>query len=115
MQREWFADPERMRAAGFEADHAFATKGQIARDQAERALDGGLKPAWATGDEVNGHSSELREVFERRGFGYVFAVGADFRITTSGHVKMCVGQALDLVELHGWNTSRTRSKPPSAG
>ena len=52
VQAEWLTHPERMRAAGLDAEHAFATKGQIARDQAQRALDGGLEPAWATGDEV---------------------------------------------------------------
>jgi SRSO17 transposase len=103
VQREWFAEPERMRAAGFDADHAFATKGQIARDQARRALDSGLRPAWGTGDEVYGRSSELRELFEQRGVGYVFAVGRDFQLTTSGHVKMRADLALGLVEARGWN------------
>ena len=103
VQAEWFADPERMRAAGFDADHAFATKGQIARAQAQRALDSELRPAWATGDEVYGRSSELRTLFEQRGVGYVFAVGADFRITTSGSVTMRADQAIGLVEARGWN------------
>lgn len=39
VQAEWFTDPDRMRVAGFEADHAFAAKGRIARAQARRALD----------------------------------------------------------------------------
>jgi SRSO17 transposase len=103
VQREWFTDPERMRRAGFDAGHAFATKGQIAREQARRVLDAGLKPAWATGDEVYGRSSELREGFEARGIGYVFAVGCDFQLTTSGQVKMRADQALGLVEARGWN------------
>jgi SRSO17 transposase len=103
VQREWFTDPERMRRAGFDAGHAFATKGQIAREQARRVLDAGLEPAWATGDEVYGRSSELREVFEARGIGYVFAVGCDFQLTTSGQVKMRADQALGLVEARGWN------------
>jgi SRSO17 transposase len=103
VQREWFTDPERMRRAGFDDGHAFATKGQIARDQARRVLDAGLEPAWATGDEVYGRSSELREVFEARGIGYVFAVGCDFQLTTSGQVKMRADQALGLVEARGWN------------
>lgn len=103
VQREWFTDPDRMGEAGFEAGHAFATKGQIARAQAHRALDGGLEPAWATGDEVYGRSTELREVFEAREIGYVFAVGCDFRLTTSGQVRMRADQALGLVEARGWN------------
>ncbi len=103
VQREWFTDPERMRAAGFPDGHVFATKGQIAQDQAQRALDAGLDAAWAAGDEVYGRSSELREEFERRGIGYVFAVGRDFQLTTSGHAKMRADQALGLVESRGWN------------
>jgi SRSO17 transposase len=103
VQREWFTDPDRMRAAGSNDQHAFTTKGQIARDQARRALDTGLAPAWATGDEVYGRSSELRTLFEQRGVGYAFAVGTDFHITTSGRVKMRADQALHLVEPHGWN------------
>ena len=103
LQKEWFADRERMAKAGFEPDHAFATKPQLAKAQAERALDAGLAPAWATGDEVYGRSNELREVFEARGIGYVFAVGCDFQLTTSGHRTMRADQALELVESHGWN------------
>lgn len=51
-QAAWFTDPDRMRAARFEADHVVTTRGRFARDQAERALDGELRSAWGTGDEV---------------------------------------------------------------
>lgn len=101
MQADWYADENRMTAAGFPSDHAFATKPQLARLQAERALDGGLDPAWATGDEVYGRSSELREVFERRGIGYVSAVGCDYTVTTSGYERLRADQALLLVEPRG--------------
>ena len=103
VQHAWFADPERMARVGFGECHAFATKPQLARAQAERALDAGLAPAWATGDEVYGRSSELRELFEQRGIGYVFAIGVDFRLTTSGREQMRADQALNLVEPGGWN------------
>jgi len=103
VQKEWFADRERMAKAGFASDHAFVTKPQLAKTQAERALDAGLAPAWAAGDEVYGRSSELREVFEARGIGYVFAVGCDFTLTTSGYQAMRADQALELVEPGGWN------------
>jgi SRSO17 transposase len=103
VQKQWFADPDRMTKAGFEPDHAFATKPQLAKAQAERALDAGLAPAWATGDEVYGRSSDLRALFEARGIGYVFAIGCDFQLTTSGRQKTRADQALKLVEAHGWN------------
>jgi SRSO17 transposase len=103
VQKEWFTDRERMAKAGFPGDHAFATKPQLAKAQAERALDAGLAPAWGAGDEVYGRSSELRGLFEARGIGYVFAVGVDHQTTTSAHQKMRADQALTLVEPHGWN------------
>jgi SRSO17 transposase len=106
VQKEWFTDRQRMARAGFAPDHAFATKPVLARAQAERALDAGLTPAWGTGDEVYERSGELRELFEQRGIGYVFAIGADFRITTSGHEQMRADQARSLVEPHGGTGAR---------
>lgn len=45
VQAEWFTDPKHP-AAGFDTRHASAVKSQMARDQARRALDDGLRPAW---------------------------------------------------------------------
>ena len=85
-----------MAAAGFPADHAFATKPALALGQAKRALSAGIRPAWATGDEVYGRSRELREFLENAGIGYVFAVPVDHRLTTSGQVPMRADQTLGL-------------------
>jgi SRSO17 transposase len=103
VQRHWFTDPARMAVAGFPPGHPFVTKPQLAKAQAERALDAGIAPRWATGDEVYGRSGELRELFEQRQIGYVFAVGCDFAVTTSGHEKLRAEQVLALVEPTGWN------------
>jgi len=103
VQADWFEDPARMAAAGFPKDHAFATKPALALTQAKRALAAGISPAWATGDEVYGRSRELREFFEHRGIGYLFAVPVDHQVTTSGQVRMRADQALHLVEPGGWN------------
>lgn len=103
VQADWFADPERMAKAGFPPDHPFATKPQLAEAQAARALAAGIQPRWATGDEVYGRSSELREFFEQRGIGYVFAVPVDHQVTTSGSVRMRADATLRLVEPAGWN------------
>jgi hypothetical protein len=65
-------------------------------------VDGGCPRPWIKRVHTRlrgGH----RTLFEQRGIGYVFAVGADFRITTSGGVKMRAEQALQLVEPRGWN------------
>lgn len=51
MLKAWCQDPERMAGAEFEPGHAFATKPQLARAQAERAVDAGLDPAWAADRE----------------------------------------------------------------
>lgn len=56
-----------------------------------------------SGDEVYGRSGELRALFEERGIGYVFAIGCDFTITTSGRQPMRADQALHLVAPSGWN------------
>jgi hypothetical protein len=48
------------RAAGLAPDHTFATKPQLAKAQAERAVVAGLDPQWAAGDEAYGRSTELR-------------------------------------------------------
>jgi SRSO17 transposase len=103
VQEEWFDDPRRMAKAGFPPGHAFATKPDLAIEQAKRALAAGIRPAWAAGDEVYGRSRALRELCEQEGIGYVFAVPVDFHLTTSGQVRMRADQALDLVEDTGWN------------
>jgi SRSO17 transposase len=58
--KTWCSDPERMRAAGLAPDHTFATKPQLAKAQAERAVVAGLDLQWAAGYEVYGRSTELR-------------------------------------------------------
>lgn len=103
VRARWFADRERLARAGFPSGHLFATKPQLALGQAARALDAGLDPAWATGDEVYGRSGELRALFEQRGIGYVFAVGCDQFVATSGFERLRVDVATRLVGPAGWN------------
>jgi SRSO17 transposase len=81
-QEAWFSDPNRFAQAGFDHDHTFRTKPEIAVEQAERALDAGLPVAWTAADEVYGRASKFRQLFEKREISYVVAVGIDFRITT---------------------------------
>src|ERR1700730_15774687 len=92
-----------MAAAGFGAEHAFATKPALALAQGRRALTAGISPRWAAGDEVYGRSRELREFCEAAGIGYVFAVPVDHQVTTSGGMRRRADQALHLVGLEGWN------------
>ena len=53
----------------------------------------------------------MRELFEQRGVGYVFAVGRDFQLTTSGHVKMRADLALGPVEARGRNRRSCANRP----
>ena len=106
VQEDWFADPDRMAKAGFPAGHAFATKPELALAQAKRALAAGIHPAWAAGDEVYGRSGELREFFQEQGIGYVFAVPVDYRIITSGGVRMRADQALSWSRRKGGTAAR---------
>ncbi|GAA4824988.1 hypothetical protein GCM10023220_68520 [Streptomyces ziwulingensis] len=77
VQADWFADPARMATAYFPKEHAFATKPALALAQAKRALAAGIRPEWATGDEVYGRSRELREFLEGAGIGYVLSYRYD--------------------------------------
>ncbi len=81
-QKAWFTDPERCAQAGFDPDHVFRTKPEIALEQAERILAAGVAVRWATADEVYGRNTEFRQYFEKHNIGYVVAVGIDFRVPT---------------------------------
>ena len=45
----------------------------------------------------------MRAIFEERAVGYVFAVGCDFTVITSGCERLRADAALGLVEPVGWN------------
>ncbi len=83
LPRSWTADPGRCAAAGVPAGTGFATKPKLARRMIGRALDAGIPAAWVTGDEVYGTDPGLRADLERRRTGYVLAVAASHRVTTS--------------------------------
>ncbi|MEU4656834.1 IS701 family transposase [Streptomyces sp. NPDC023723] len=59
--RSWTEDPDRCHAAGIPGTLTFATKPQLAIRMIERALDAGTPAAWATGDEVYGDNTHLRD------------------------------------------------------
>lgn len=105
----WDEDAVRDQVRGVVAHHLgaagvliFDETGDLKKGQATTGV-GRQYTGTAGRIEVYGRSSELRAVFEQRGIGYVFAIGRDFQITTSGHQKMRADAALGLVEPHGWN------------
>ena len=54
LPKSWTSDPQRCRRASVPPDIGFATKPQLAAQMLERALDAGVRAAWAAGDEVYG-------------------------------------------------------------
>lgn len=94
VQHHWTKDPDRCERAGLGRDFIFRTKPAIAAEQATRALDAGVEVAWAAGDEVYGRSSTLRDLFEERGIGYVFAVGVNFTVATGTHRADALAQQI---------------------
>lgn len=78
LPKEWAEDEERREEAGVPERVRFATKIALARRMVERALDAGVKAAWATADAVYGSDYGFRSALEGRGLGYVVGVRADF-------------------------------------
>ncbi|UIJ62042.1 IS701 family transposase [Amycolatopsis acidiphila] len=82
LPKSWTSDRERCAAAGISENMQFATKPALATTMITRALDAGVDAPWVTGDEVYGADPTLRAELERRGVGYVLAIGCDRRVTT---------------------------------
>lgn len=74
LPREWTDDPERCAQAGVPADHAFATKPELARQMLARAFEAGLQPAWVTGDSIYGDARGLRLWLEEQEQAHVLAI-----------------------------------------
>lgn len=82
VQQAWFTDPARMARAGFDPDHTFRTKPEIALQQARRIVGARVPVCWMAADEVYGRSSTFRGFFEDQQIAYTVAVGVDFQVTT---------------------------------
>jgi SRSO17 transposase len=75
LPRRWVDDPARRAAAGVADTVAFATKPALATHLLARAVEAGVGASWVAGDEVYGADPGLRGELERRGVGYVLAIG----------------------------------------
>jgi SRSO17 transposase len=74
LPENWAGDRDRCRAAGIGDGTGFATRPELARRMAERALDAGIPFSRVAGDEVYGGNPRLRSWLEEHGVGYVMAV-----------------------------------------
>jgi SRSO17 transposase len=83
-ETSWCVQPARRAGAGVPEHVGFATKPALARQMIAAALDTDTPANWVTGDEVYGADPGLRGDLERRGTGYVLAVGCDRRVRVNG-------------------------------
>jgi hypothetical protein len=74
MPQSWARDPERREKAGIPAGLAFATKPELAIEQARRVMASGIRVLWAAADEVYGRCSEFRDALRALGLAYVVIV-----------------------------------------
>ena len=70
----WADDQERRREAGVPESVGFRTKGQLARQMLQRAVESELPFGWFTGDEVYGSDRRLRLWLEQEGVPHVLAI-----------------------------------------
>lgn len=75
---EWTEDRRRCRAAGVPKEIEFRTKGEIARDEIEAALNAGIARGTVLADAAYGDETDFRDWLIERLFDYVLAV----RVTT---------------------------------
>ncbi|WP_409497456.1 IS701 family transposase, partial [Amycolatopsis sp. cmx-11-12] len=101
LPKSWTTDPVRRAGAGIPDDTAFATKPALATTMIGRALDAGVRAQWVAGDEVYGADPSLRKNLEKRGVGYVLAIGCDRRVSTPAGVLRADGVAARLPK-HVW-------------
>jgi SRSO17 transposase len=74
LPESWTDDRDRCREAGISDDVQFATKPELARKMAERAVAAGVPFAWFTADEAYGQNPGLRDWLEENQIPYVMAV-----------------------------------------
>lgn len=90
---EWTDDPARRDQAGVPPEVPFQTKPELAQAMLERALDGGIDPAWVVADAVYGDSRRLGMLLEEREQSYVLACSGKAYVW-AGFTQQRVGDVL---------------------
>jgi SRSO17 transposase len=101
LPESWTGDRERCREAGIGDDVAFATKPELARKMAERAVAAGVPFSWFTADEAYGQNPGLRDWLEEQGISYVMAVPVSEPCPVAGG-KIRADQLAARVPAGGW-------------
>ena len=105
LPQAWADDWERRREAGVPESVGFQTKGQLARQMLQRALESGVPFTWFTGDEVYGNDRKLRLWLERRDIPHVLAVKRNeklWALTDKGPRQVRADRLMARVGEAGW-------------
>jgi SRSO17 transposase len=79
----WARDPRRRAKARIPEKLAFATKPELAAEQARRLMKAGVRALWAAADEVYGRCGEFRAALRALGLAYVVIIPCDYRVTVA--------------------------------
>jgi SRSO17 transposase len=77
----WAKDPQRRAQARIPGELTFATKPELAIEQARRLVKAGVRVMWAAADEVYGRSGEFRAALRALSLAYVVIIPCDYRVT----------------------------------
>ena len=114
----WADDRERRREAGVPESVGFQTKGQLARQMLQRALESGVPFAWFTGDEVYDSDRKLRLWLEREEIPHVLAIKRNekpWALTEKGPRQARVDRLASRADETGWVGSVSAMAPRALG
>lgn len=84
LSEDWSYDRKRTKKAGVPDElQPLQTKGELAKDMIDRALEAGVPCAWVAGDAASCNDYSLRAGLNEQGVAYVMAVKDDERLLVS--------------------------------
>jgi len=98
LPREWTDDPERLAEASVPGGVGFTTKGQLAKEMLQRALEAGVPARWIVADTVYGMTRGLRGWLEKKERSYVLAVSSSKGVYHEGRQRQARKVARSLPE-----------------
>ena len=101
LPEEWTDDRRRLSEAGVPEGVGFATKGELAKEMLERALEAGVPARWVVADTVYGMTRGLRGLVEERQRSYVMAVTSSKSVYHEGHQRR-VGKVARSLSEESW-------------
>ena len=103
---DWIYDLDRKERAGVPDElQLLQTKGKLAKDMIDRALQAGVPCAWVAGDAASCNDYSLRFWLNEQGVAYVMAVNDDetlLTIGTDGLERLPARQLAERISLDDW-------------